>query len=46
MINELSQYDIGIAIKQKWARKYWNLTILEHMETKEIYNYVIDIIKW
>jgi len=22
MVNELSQYDIGITFKQKWVRKY------------------------
>jgi len=46
MVNELSQYDMIIAFKQKWVRKYWTLTIMEHMETKEIHNYVIDIKKW
>ncbi len=46
MVNELSQYDMGIAFKQKWVKKYWTLTIMEHMETKEIHNYVININKW
>jgi hypothetical protein len=45
MVNELSQYDMGIAFKQKWVRKYWIL-IMEHMETKEIHNYVINLKKW
>jgi len=39
MVNELSQYDTGITLTQKWVRKYWTLTIMEHMETKEIKNY-------
>jgi hypothetical protein len=43
---ELSQYDMGITFKQKWVRKYWPLTTMEHMETKEIHNYVIDLNKW
>ncbi len=34
MVNELSQYDLGIAFKQKWVRKYWTLPTMEHMETK------------
>jgi hypothetical protein len=42
MVNELSQYDIGIAFKQKWVKKCWTLTTMEHMETKKIHNYVID----
>jgi len=46
MVNELSQYDMGIAFKQKWVRKYWTLTTMEHMETKEIHNYVINLNKW
>jgi hypothetical protein len=46
MVNELSQYVTGIAFKQKWARKYWTLTTMEHMETKEIPNYVLYINKW
>jgi hypothetical protein len=46
MVNELSQYDTYISFKQKWVRKYWILTTLEHMETKEIHNYVIDLNKW
>jgi hypothetical protein len=46
MVNELSQYDTSIALKQKWVRKYWILTIMEHMETKKNYNYVIDLNKW
>jgi hypothetical protein len=33
MVNELSQYDMGIAFKQMWVRKYWTLTTMEHMET-------------
>jgi hypothetical protein len=44
MVNELSQYDTGIAFKQKWVRKYWTLTT--YMETKEIHNYVIDVNTW
>jgi hypothetical protein len=43
MDNELSQYDTSIAFKQKWVRIYWTLTTMEHMETKEIYNYAIDL---
>jgi hypothetical protein len=43
MVNELSQYVMGIAFKQKWVKKYWTLTTMEHMETKEIDNYVIDV---
>jgi hypothetical protein len=49
MVNELSQYDMGITFKQKWVRKYWTLTTIEHMEnmeTKDIHNYVIDLKKW
>jgi hypothetical protein len=46
MDNELSQYDTGNAFKQKWVTKYWTLTIMEHMETKEIHNYVIYLSKW
>ncbi len=46
MVNELSQYDMGIASKQKWVKKYWILTIMEHMETKKIENHVIDLNKW
>jgi hypothetical protein len=46
MVNELSQYDMGITFKQKWAKKYWILTTMEHMEIKEIHNYVIDLNKW
>jgi hypothetical protein len=46
MVNELSQYDTCIAFKQKCVKKYWILTIMEHMETKEIHNYVIDLNKW
>jgi hypothetical protein len=45
MVNELSQYDMGITFKQKWVRKYWTLTTMEHMEIKEIHNYVIDLNK-
>ncbi len=45
MVNELSQYDTGIAFKQMWVRKYWTLT-MENMETKEIHNYAIDLNKW
>jgi hypothetical protein len=37
---------MGIIFKQKWVRKYWTLTTMEHMETKEIHNYVIDLNKW
>jgi hypothetical protein len=46
MVNELSQYDTSITYKQKWIKKYWILTTMEHMETMEIYNYVIDLNKW
>jgi hypothetical protein len=46
MVNELSQYDLGITFKQKWVRKYWPLTTIKDMETKEIHNYVIDLNKW
>jgi hypothetical protein len=46
MIKELSQYDMGIAFKQKWVKKYWTLITMEHMETKEIHNYAIDLNKW
>jgi hypothetical protein len=45
MVNELSQYDTCIAFKQKCVKKYWTLTIMEHMETKEIHNYVINLNK-
>jgi len=46
MVNELSQYDTGIAFKQKWVRKYWTLTTMEQMETNDIHNYVIDLNNW
>jgi hypothetical protein len=46
MVNELSQYDMGIAFKQKWVKKYWTLTTMEHMETKEIHNYVKNQNNW
>jgi hypothetical protein len=46
MVNELSQYDTGSAFKQKWVGKYWILTTMKHMETKEIHNYVITLNKW
>jgi len=46
MVNELWQYDMGITFKQKWVKKYWTLRIMEHMEIKEIHNYVIDLNKW
>jgi hypothetical protein len=46
MVNELSQYETSVAFKQKWVKKYWSLTTMEHMEIKEIHNYVIDINKW
>jgi hypothetical protein len=46
MVNELSQYDTSIAFKQKWVRKYWILTTMEHMETKDIQNYVINLNNW
>jgi hypothetical protein len=46
MLNELSQCDMGIAFKQKRVRKYWTLATMEHMETKYIHNYVIDLNKW
>jgi hypothetical protein len=45
MVNELSKYDMGIAFKQKWVKKYWTLTTMEHMETKEFHDYVINIKK-
>jgi hypothetical protein len=45
MVNELSKYNMGIAFKQKWVRKYSNLTTMEHMELKVIDNYVIDLNK-
>ncbi len=31
---------------QKWVRKYWTLTTMEHKETKDIHNYGIDLNKW
>jgi len=46
MVNELSPYDSTIAFKQKWVRKYWILTTIKHMETKEIYNYAIGLNNW
>jgi hypothetical protein len=46
MVNELSQYDMGIAFKQKWVREYWILTTMEHMETKDINNHFINLNKW
>ncbi len=46
MVNELSQYDTSIAFKQKWVRKYWILTTMDHMETKDIQNYVINLNNW
>jgi hypothetical protein len=46
MVNELSQYDTCIPFKQKWVKKYWTLTPMEKMETKEIHKYVIDLNKW
>jgi hypothetical protein len=46
MVNELSQYDTSITFKQKWVKKYWTLITMEHMKTKEIHNYVIDLNKW
>jgi hypothetical protein len=46
MVQELSQYDIGITFKQKWVGKYWTLITMELMETKYIHNYVIDLNKW
>ncbi len=46
IVNEWSQYDMGVAFKQKWVKKYWILTTMEHMETKDIHNYVIDLNKW
>jgi len=46
MVNELSQYDTSIAFKQKWVRKYWILTTMECMETKDIHNYAINLNKW
>jgi len=32
MVHELSQYDMVITFKQKWIKKYWTLTTMEHME--------------
>jgi len=46
MVNELSPYDMGIPFQQKWVRKYWILTTMQHMETKEIHNYIINLNKW
>jgi hypothetical protein len=46
MVNELSQYDMDIIFKQKWIKKYWTLTTMEHMETKDIHNYGINLNKW
>jgi hypothetical protein len=46
MVNELLKYDTSIAFKQKWVRKYWTLTTMEHMETKDIHDYVIDQNNW
>jgi hypothetical protein len=46
MVNELSQYDMGITFKQKWVKKYWTLATMKHMETKNIQIYVIDLNKW
>ncbi len=46
MVHELSQYDTCITFKQKWVKKYWTLTTMEQMETKEIHNYVIGLNKW
>ncbi len=37
---------MGIAIKQKWVKKYGTLTTMEHMEKEDIHNYVIDINNW
>ncbi len=31
--NELSEYDMGIVIKQKWVRKYWST--MEYMEQRK-----------
>ncbi len=46
MVNELSQYDMGIAFKQKWVRKYWTLINMEHMKISDIHNYAIDLNNW
>jgi len=46
MIIELSQYDMGTTFKLKWVKKYWTSTTMEHMETKDIHNYVINLDKW
>ncbi len=46
MVNEISQYDMSIPFKQKWVRKYWTLTTMEHMEINDIHNYDIDINNW
>jgi hypothetical protein len=45
MVNELSKYDTSIVFKQKWVRKYLSLIFMEHMETKEIHNYVTNLNK-
>jgi hypothetical protein len=46
MVNELSQFDMGITFKQKWAKKYWTLATMKHMKTNEIHNYAINLNKW
>ncbi len=46
MVHKLSQYDTCITFKQKWVKKYWTLTTMEQMETKDIHNYVVDLNKW
>jgi hypothetical protein len=46
MVIELLQYDTNIAFKQKVVRKSWTLTSMEHMETKEIHNYAVNLNKW
>jgi hypothetical protein len=46
MVNELSQYDMGITFEKKWVRKYWTLITMEHIETKQIHNYVINLNNW
>jgi hypothetical protein len=46
MVDELSQYDMGIGFKQKCIRKSWTSTTMKHMQTKEIHNSVIDLNNW
>ncbi len=46
MVNEFLPYGTGITFKQKWFRKYWTLTIIKHMETREIHINVIELNNW